>query len=286
MTDLKINAAPRAATPKPKPAPKPPAEQKAETAPPADSLKTQATPSAQAAAVIREALNFPARPRKGEDAKPWLMDAYSRLLKAEVALYAMERSSDSDRVDYKVTTGLRMQIRNARFDVESLDRNGAVKAEFFQGVVPPAKQLIAALDDFPKPPDQKQGKAAWLVEAKQAAEKAQVASQLLRAAWADFEAIDFHDQSDSIVTLFKFESRIRSVELDLAPPRPRPAAGSATASGDLFSLTQGASELANSGNAVGQLAGAVALPIAVTVDMIDLLTRPLRWLDSLNPEKP
>lgn len=287
MTDLKINA-PAAARPQPKPKPK--AETQPEPAPRSattgDRLQTQASPSAEGIAAIREALRFPEKPAKGADPKPWLMDAYSRLLKAETTLNALERSSGADRLDFKVTSGLSSQIANARHQAESLDRDGAVKAEFFQTVVPQAQQLIADLENFPKPPADKQGKAQWLVEAKAAAEQGKAASELLRAAWFKFNAIDFKDQAESTTTLFRFEGRIRGVELELAPPRPRPAGGATTASGDLFALTQGASELANSKNPVGQVAGAVALPIAVTIDMIDLLTRPLRWLDSLNPEKP
>jgi hypothetical protein len=293
MTDLKITAAPAAARPQPKQAPK--TEATAEAAPQAamaaDRIQTQASPAAEGIAAIREALRFPDRPRKGADAKPWLMDAYSRLLKAEAALDAVERASGADRVDFKITSGLRTQITNARYDVEQLDKDGAVKAEFFQGVIPPAQQVIAALNDFPKPPADKQAKAEWLVEAKQAATQAQAASQLLKSAWFDFNVLDFKDQADATTTLFMFESRIRGVEIELSPPRPKTDATakkgtSAAPAGDLFALTQGASDLANSKNPVGQVAGAVALPIAVTIDMIDLLTRPLRWLDSLSQEKP
>ncbi|MNL67385.1 hypothetical protein D3C87_1919640 [compost metagenome] len=63
------------------------------------------------------------------------------------------------------------------------------------------------------------------------------------------------------------EARVRQVEREVFPTR---ATGS---SSQLFALTKGASELAGSENTVAQAAGAVALPIAVTIDVLDLITR-------------
>ncbi|MNL43241.1 hypothetical protein D3C87_1657460 [compost metagenome] len=101
----------------------------------------------------------------------------------------------------------------------------------------------------------------------------------MNTAWFDFGALEFEQRTDASDKLDAFASQVRAVEYALNPPSPRPAKGSAATSrasgaeAQPFGLTQGASDLANSKNPVGQVAGAVALPIALTIDVIDLITR-------------
>jgi len=284
MTDVRMTTtAPPAARPKAKPAAKPSAEDLAKPALSGDSLKTQAAPSADGVRIVREALQFPPKPKKGQDTTPWLMDAYSRLLTAETTMRTLQKG-----LDFKTSSDLRHQIWDAQNAVEKLDKDGAVKTEFFKTILPPARQLIDDLETYPEPPADKEGKAEWLAGAKQELARAKAADDLMNVAWFDFKALDFDKRTDASGKLFDFESRVRQVEYELNPPPPRPATSGARPSGApgaLFGNTQGAANLANSKNPVGQVAGAVALPFAVTLDVIDLITRPLRWLDGAS-QKP
>ncbi len=303
MPDVRISASP---VPSPRPQAKAAAKSPADTAAKpvlgGDRLTTQgAAPGTDGVRIIQEALRFPPKPKKGTDMTPWLMDAYSRLLKAESTMRVLQKSRGEDRVDAETYGDLRHQLWDAQGRIAKLDKDGAVKTEFFQAILPPARQLIDDLAAYPAPPADKAGKAEWLVGAKQELARAKAADELMNAAWFDFQALDFGNRTDSSSKLFDFESRVRQVEYALNPPAPRPqgspASGSpgsgspgsgskaAGTSGPLFGNTQGAANLANGKNPVGQVAGAVALPFAVTLDVIDLITRPLRWLEGAG-EKP
>lgn len=289
MTDVRLSTAkPTPSKPLTKPPAQSPVDSVAKPAPAGDSLKTAGLDqSAEALRIVQDALQFPPKPGKGEDLKPWLMDAYSRLLKAESGLKAYQKSRPNDDASRKQYSELRHKVWDAERTIERLDKGGAAKTEFFQSVLPSAQQLIDGLADHPNPPADKEGKAAWLAEAKQELAKAKAADELLSSAWFTFDAVPFEQRSEASRKIFDFESRIRSVEYELNPPAPRPRtsgtpSGSGSGSSPIFSNTQGAANLANSNNPIGQVAGAVALPIALTVDVIDLITRPLRWLDSVS----
>lgn len=251
-----------------------------------DSFKSQGLPLAGGAKIIAEALQFPDKPKNAQDMPAWLMDAYSRLLTAETTMTALRKSSDKD--DFRTISQLQSKLWNAQREIAKLDKDDAVKAEFFQTIIPPAQELIDSLASYPEPPADAAGKAEWLANAKQELAKAKAADEIMRMAWFNFKALDFDARSDASSKLFSFESRVRQVEYELNPPAPRAAASGPKASGTpgpIFSNTQGAANLANSKNPVSQVAGAVAMPFAVTLDVIDLITRPIRWLDSVSPKR-
>lgn len=250
-----------------------------------DQLRTQGVDQSEAALkILEETLPLPPKPRKAADVRTWLMDSYSRLLKAEKAHDALRSSPGAHRD--KVSDAW-FQLREAHRLVDQADRGGAAKKEFFAGVLPQAQQLIDSLQDFREPPADKAGKEAWLAEGKVLLAQAKTADDLIRSAWFDFKAIDFDQRTDGSGKLFDFESSLRRVEYELNPPAPRDpsAAPGRTGSRPLFGATQGASDLANSKNPISQVAGAVALPIALTIDTIDLITRPFQWLNSLGGNK-
>lgn len=282
MTDVRLTTTSTpTARPKTKAAAQPTAETPAKPAPAGDRLQTQSAPSGEGIRIVQEALNFPPKPKRGQDMTPWLMDAYSRLLTAETTMDTLQKSRDG--VDFKTTSDLRSKVWDAQASIAKLDKDGAVKTEFFQTILPQARQLIDGLENYPAPPADRKGKTEWLAGAKQELARAKAADELMNSAWFDFKALDFDKRTDASGKLFDFGSRVRQVEYELNPPAPRPAASGAKssgASGPIFGNTQGAADLANSKNPVGQVAGAVALPFAVTIDVIDLITRPLRWLDS------
>lgn len=289
MTDVRMTTtAPPTARPKPQAAPPASAETPAKAAAAGDSFKGQTAPSTEGVRIIREALQFPPKPSKGQDMTPWLMDAYSRLLTAETTMNTLQRSRGQDKVDFKVTSGLQRQLWDAQSAIAKLDKDGAVKTEFFQTILPEARQLIDGLADYPEAPTGKEAKAEWLVGAKQELARAKAADELMSVAWFDFKALDFDKRTDASSKIFDFESRVRQVEYELNPPAPRPSTSGAKSSGGsgaIFGHTQGAANLANSDNPIGQAAGAVALPFAITIDVIDLITRPLRWLDEASSKK-
>ena len=289
MPDVRLNTTSTpTARPKAKAAPQPTAEPQAKPAAAGDRLQTQSAPTGEGVRIVQEALKFPPKPPKGEDMTPWLMDAYSRLLTAETTMDTLQKSRSQDGVDFKTYADLRSKVWEAQGSIAKLDKDGAVKAEFFQTVLPEARKLIDALETYPAPPADREGKIAWLADAKQELAKAKAADELMNTAWFDFKALDFDKRTDASSKLFDFGGRVRHVEYELNPPAPRAStsgAKSSGASGPIFSNTQGAAELANSKNPIGQTAGAVALPFAVTIDVIDLITRPLRWLDNASQKK-
>jgi hypothetical protein len=276
MPEPRISSAPSQPlrpTPKAPVAPKPTAP--ASTRVEADKLLVQGAGQSEAALrIAKEALAFPPKPKKAEEMKPWLMDAYSRLLKAKTAQDTLQYDGSKSSVSVREFNLLSLQISDAENTIAKLDKGGAVKKEFFAAIVPPAEQLIDGLKGYPAPPADKAGKAKWLADAKQELARAKAADDLLNSAWLDFEAIEFKRHSDASSKVHAFESRVRRVEYELNPPAPRSATpGTSSTSPQVFGLTQAATELANSKTAVGQAAGAVALPIAVTIDVIDLISR-------------
>ena len=289
MSDVRLNTtstpAARLTT---KAAAQPPAEAPAKPTVAGDRLQTQSLPTGEGIRIVQEALNFPPKPKKGEDMTPWLMDAYSRLLTAETTMDTLQKARSQDKLDFNTYSDLRGKVWEAQTSIAKLDKDGAVRAEFFQTILPEARKLIDDLESYPAPPADRAGKIEWLAGAKQELAKAKVADDLMNTAWFDFKALDFDKRTDASGKLFDFESRMRQVEYELNPPAPRPSTSGPKASsapGPIFGNTQGAAELANSKSQIGQVAGAVALPFAVTIDVIDLITRPLRWLDNASQKK-
>lgn len=283
MSDIRISPtatpASRAAS---KPAPQSAPDSTPKPAMGGDQLQTQAgAASREGIAIVREALQFPPKPKRGEDMTPWLMDVYSRMLKAESTLRTLQKSKGDDRVDGRTYADLRQELWGAQREIEKLDKDGAVKTEFFQTILPPAQELIDGLESYPAPPADPEGKAAWLADAKQALAKGKAADELMTMAWFNFKALDFDARTDSSGKLFDFEMRVRHVEYELNPPAPRSSTSGASkgSTSPIFGNTQSAAKLADSKNPVSQAAGAVALPFAVTIDVIDLITRPFRWLE-------
>ncbi|MFP5501896.1 MAG: hypothetical protein ACLGIN_05350 [Candidatus Sericytochromatia bacterium] len=250
-----------------------------------DQLRTQGVDQAEAALkILEKCLPLQAKPKKAADVRAWAMDSYARMLKAERALDALKSSPGADR---EKTSQAWFALRDAHRQMDQADKGGKIKQEFFAGVLPEANQLIDSLKDFREPPADKAGKEAWLAEGKTLLAQAKAADDLIRSAWFDFRAIDFDQRTDVSGKPFEFQSRLRRVEYELNPPAPRdPSAGpSRPGSRPIFGATQGAADLANSKNPVGQAVGAVALPIALTIDTIDLITRPFQWLSSLSGDK-
>ncbi|HEY9899579.1 MAG TPA: hypothetical protein V6D00_10395 [Pantanalinema sp.] len=281
MGDTRISSA---ASHRLHPAPKAPsAPQPAAAAAPrveADKLLVQGGGQAEAGLrIAKEALAFPPKPRAAAEMKPWLLDAYSRLLKAKSAQDALQNDRGESRVTGREYSEITKQIADAERKIAKLDKHDAVKKEFFATILPSAQQIIDDLAKFPPPPADNAGKGQWLAGARQELARAKAADNLMNAAWFDFGELAFEQRADAGEKLFTFESRVRSVEYALNPPSPRSTRGSAAKPGangteaQLFGLTKGASELANSKNPVGQVAGTLTLPIAVTLDVIDLVTR-------------
>lgn len=247
-----------------------------------DQLRTQGVDqSAAALEILEKNIPLQPKPKKAAEVRAWAMDSYARLLKAEKALDALRSSPGANR---DKVGEIWFQLRDAHRQVDQADRGGKIKQEFFAGVLPEANQLIDSLEAFREPPTDQAGKEAWLAEGKTLLAQAKAADDMIRSAWFDFKAIDFDQRTDVSGKLFEFQSRLRRVEYELNPPAPRdPSAGpSRSGSRPIFGATQGAADLANSKNPVGQVAGAVALPIALTIDTIDLITRPFQWLSSLS----
>jgi hypothetical protein len=237
-------------------------------------------------ALIEDTLKFPPKPSNPADQKAWAMDGYRRLLKAETAFEALQKDWGSGKVDGNALSTARSKLWNAQRVMQEADKDGSVKKEFFDAILPPAKAIIDGLKDFPAPPADKAGKKAWLAEGKKKLAEAQAANQLMKDAWFDFKALDFDKMSDAGSKLFSFEGRLRQVERELnPPPAPKPGQpGTGTTPGQLFGNTQGVSNALNNhpNNPIVQVGGAVALPIALTIDVLDAITRPFVWLDKVS----
>lgn len=240
-------------------------------------------------ALIEETLQFPPKPSNPADQKAWLMDGYRRLLKAETAFGALENEWKAGKVDGNALSMGRSKLWNAQRLIGDADKGGVAKKEFFEAILPPAKAIIDGLADFPAPPADKAGKKAWLAEGKQKLAEAQAANQLMKDAWFDFKALEFDKMSDAGSKIWNFEGRLRQVDRELNPPPPaaprKPGQpGSTGPSGPLFGNTQGVSDALNKhpNNPVVQVGGAIALPIALTIDVLDAITRPFVWLDKVS----
>ena len=251
-----------------------------------DSLSLGASaPTKDLLAVLKETLALPPRPKKAADQQAWLMDGYRRLLKAELAFDSVRRTPGESRPDAKAVSEARFKLWDLRHQLEDADKGGKAKQAFFDTVLPAAQAKLGALADFPAPPEDRAGKAAWLAEGKQKLNEAKASQELIRAAWLKFQAAPFEDQVDSSRAMFEFESRLRRVEYELNPPAPRPATPGKPASGNgpLFGNSQGVADALNKNpnNPIVQVGGAVALPIALTIDVLDAITRPFVWLDKV-----
>lgn len=115
-----------------------------------------------------------------------------------------------------------------------------------------AQRILDGLASIQAPPSDTQGKIQWLSDARPAVTRARIAESALGIKSAELKAL---------------EAQVRQVEREVFPTR------STGSTSQPFALTQGASELAGSNNPVAQAAGAVVLPVAVTIDVLDLITR-------------
>jgi hypothetical protein len=185
---------------------------------------------------------------------------------------------------------MRSKLWNAKDQVTKVDKDGALKKEFFSAILPPAQAIVDGLKEYPGPPADKAGKQAWLAEGRKKLDEARAAEALMKDAWFDFNALDFNKMADGGQKLFEFEMKLDRVADELNPPKPlppsprRPGQPSAGPSGPLFGNTQGVADALNKhpNNPVVQVGGAVALPIALTIDVIDAITRPFVWLDQVS----
>lgn len=243
-----------------------------------------ARPQNPTAAMMTEALTFPPKPTAPADQKAWTLDAYRRVLKATTGMHALEKDWQAHKVDGNMLSVMRSKIWNAEQMLAGADKDGSIKKEFFAGVLPNAKALIDGLKDFPPAPNDAAGKKAWLAEGRKKLAEATAADNLMRDAWFEFKALDLDKLADSQGKLAQFRWKLDSVNRELNPP-PKPIPGQpgtpSSASGPLFSNTQGVADALNKhpNNPVVQVGGAIALPIAMTIDVLDAITRPFVWLD-------
>jgi hypothetical protein len=215
--------------------------------------------------------------------RTWLLDGYTRLLKAQAAEQALRKEWSAGKIDGNAYSMARAKVSGLESQLKKAPQHDAVKKEFFEGILVPAQALLDDLERYPAPPKDKAGKTKWLAEAKTKVEQAKAAETVLKDAWFRFDAMDFGNFTESSHDRFTFENRVRQVEYELnPPPKAKPGAkGKADPGRPLFELTQAAQKGLDSKNPVGQTVGAVAMPIALTLDVIDMITRPFQWMDSL-----
>lgn len=248
-----------------------------------------APPQNPTVAMMTEALTFPPKPTNPADQKAWTLDAYRRVLKATTGMHELEKDWQSHKVDGNTLSAMRSKIWNAEQMLADADKDGSVKKEFFAGVLPNAKAMIDGLKDFPPAPKDAAGKKAWLAEGQKKLAEATAADNLMRDAWFEFKALDFDKMADSQGKLAEFRWKLDTVNYELNPP-PKRAPGKPGApsgpNGPLFGNTQGVADALNKhpNNPVVQVGGAIALPIAMTIDVLDAITRPFVWLDQHSPK--
>lgn len=290
MSDTRITSKTASAMPRAATTPVPAAEPKAAATPQsADSLKTQrpAAPPSDPKAVLDAAVAMPPRPSEGPAERTWLLDGYKRLLTAHAAEQELRNEWRAGKVDGNALSMASAKVNGLERELKKAGQHDAVKKEFFEGILVPAQALLDDLERVPEPPKDKAGKAQWLAEGKDKLAKAKTAETILKDAWFRFDAMEFGQMSESTRDRWNFESRLRQVEWELnPPPKPKPGEkGKHTAGRPLFELTQAAQKGLDSKNPIGQTAGAIAMPIALTIDVIDMITRPFQWMDNLKNGK-
>ncbi|MFN3430838.1 MAG: hypothetical protein ACK46X_12895, partial [Candidatus Sericytochromatia bacterium] len=227
---------------------------------------------------------LPPTPKRASEQKAWLMDAYGRLMKAEAAADQAMRDWGSGAITKEQYDPIRLRLWQAQRQVEAVDKGGAVKKEFFAAILPPALGLIDSLADVPAPPADQAGKQAWLADGRRKLQEAQAADQVLRDAWFDFKALEFGQLTDRGTKLSAFERRLQAVDRELNPPAPapsRPTGRPVTGIGHVplppgmpFGHTLGVGQALDRqpNNPITQVGAAVAMPFAILVDVLDLLT--------------
>lgn len=257
-----------------------------------DSLATTrpAAPATDPKAILEAAVAIPPRPTDEAAERTWLLDGYKRLLTAHAAEQEIRKEWTAGKIDGNAYQMAGIKVSGLERELKKAGQHDAVKKEFFEGILVPAQALLDDLDQYPQPPKDKAGKLKWLEGARQTLAKANAADELLRDAWFRFDALEFGKMAESSRDRFHFENMIGRVEYELnPPPKPKPGAkGKAPAGGPgrpLFELTQQAQKGLDSKNPIGQTAGAIAMPIALTIDVIDMITRPFQWMDSLKNNK-
>jgi hypothetical protein len=258
--------------------------------PAAPSVRTPAMDTLDAA------LAFAPMPRRGAQKTAWLMDAYSRLLKAEAAADALADDWRDGKITQADYAPVRQRLFMARRAVEDADKKGEVKKAFFTQLLPPTLAVIDGLAAVPAPPADKAGKQAWLEAGVRKLQEARAADSVLRDAWINYNQLKFGQMTDRSRQLFAFEKRLTDVARELNPPAPRapaPSTGGPTlvnrdrtpgqpgAFAPLFGNTQGVSDALNKhpNNPVVQVGAAVAMPFAVMIDVLDAITRPFVIID-------
>jgi hypothetical protein len=264
--------------------------------PAAPSVRTPAMDTLDAA------LAFTPMPRRGAQKTAWLMDAYSRLLKAEAAADALANDWRDGKITQADFAPVRQRLFMARRAVEDADKKGDVKKAFFTQILPPTLAVIDGLAAVPAPPADKAGKQAWLEAGVRKLQEARAADAVLRDAWINYNQLEFGQMTDRSRQLAAFERRLTDVARELNPPAPRPPAqptpstggptlvnrdrtpGQPGAFSPLFGNTQGVSNALNQhpNNPVVQVGAAVAMPFAVMIDVLDAITRPFVWMDKVS----
>lgn len=251
-----------------------------------DSLKVSkpdATPGGEALRYLNEASQLPPMPSDAAGQRAWLMDGFARLLKMSAAEKTLQEGWRDGKIDGKTLSVARSRSWTVERELEKAPGHAEAKKEFFSGVIKEASNMLDGLAGYPAAPADKAGKKAWLEKAKGELARAKEAERIMKDCWFEHKVLSFEEMSKAGDKVWEFEGKIRRVDHELNPP-PKPKPGQRPAPGGpgrpLFELTQAAQKGLDSKNPIGQTAGAIAMPIALTIDLIDMFTRPLQWLES------
>lgn len=242
-------------------------------------------PGTEALRVLTEASQLPPMPRDAAGQRAWLTDGFTRTLKMTAAEETMRQAWRDGKITGTDLSVAKSRIWAVQRELAKAPGYEAAKKEFFGGVIAQANGMIDGLANYPAAPADKAGKQAWMAAAKVELAKAKEAEKIMKACWFDHQVLPFEALSAASKKVWDFEGQIRRVDFELNPPAPRQPRqpgqpGSANPGRPLFELTQQAQRGLDSNNPIGQTAGAIVLPIALTIDLIDMLTRPLQWLES------
>lgn len=243
------------------------------------------SPGYDALKTLSDARELPPMPRGKAEQRAWLMDGFTRLMKMSAAEESLRKAWRDGKVDSGTVSVARPAIWAVQQTLAKAPAHAEVKKEFFGGVIQQANALIDTTATYPAPPADKAGKEAWLVEAKAHLVKLEEANRIMKDCWIQHQELPFDAMTAASRKVFAFDGQIRRVdrELNPLPPAPPRQPGTSSPGGPgrpLFELTQGAQKGLDSKNPVGQTVGAIVMPIAITLDVIDMLTRPLQWMES------
>jgi hypothetical protein len=244
--------------------------------------QTRSNPGTEALALLNEAAALPPMPRKKDEQAAWLMDGFARQMKMSAAEEAMRKAWGKGQIDGNTLSVARSKSWAVDRELAKAPGYEAAKKEFFGAVINQANALIDASANFPAPPADAAGKKAWIAQAKGEVAKLQEANRIMKDCWIHHQVLPFDAMTAASRKVSAFEFNIRKAELELNPPAPRQPGtpGTGGPGRPLFELTQGAQRGLDSNNPVGQTVGAIVMPIALTLDLIDLLTRPLQMVEA------